>query len=100
MPLSLAAVGTFIGFVHIRFFKLCDGQRGDHSASFTIANMFPAFLRYPVVKITGLIFRIARLLDCTGRLKMWSEENSSGPATLLPRISLKPSSNFDAERRR
>lgn len=100
IPLELGIFGVLSGFLYLRFFKAWEGRHGDHSASFIFANMFPGILRYPMVKISGWIFRLAILLDCSGRLRSWTEEMPSGPSTLLPRINLKPSSNFDVERRR
>ncbi|KAI7869028.1 eukaryotic integral membrane protein-domain-containing protein [Spinellus fusiger] len=61
---NLVNIGWVIGWVYLRFFKIQDGVRGDHSETFAFVTFFPEFL-HPLIRIvSGRVYTTLVRLGC------------------------------------
>lgn len=53
----LVLYGSFISWIHLRFYKYQDGLRGDRSETFSFASFFPEFIQLSIFLLSSFFFK-------------------------------------------
>ncbi|GBB94612.1 hypothetical protein RclHR1_02390018 [Rhizophagus clarus] len=96
----LAFYGSFISWIHLRFYKYQDGLRGDRSETFSFASFFPEFIQPAIKFISTMVFNILVILRCCKPIqkRKFAMDLESLPTNLAP--AMPGSARAEAERRR
>ncbi|RGB41097.1 eukaryotic integral membrane protein, partial [Rhizophagus diaphanus] len=96
----LVLYGSFISWIHLRFYKYQGGLRGDRSETFSFASFFPEFIQPAIKFISTMVFNILVMLKCCKPIqkRRFAMDLESLPTSLAP--AMPGSARAEGERRR
>lgn len=95
--LVVNAASWFGTFVYLRFIRVWEGSRGDHSYTFAFENMVPAILKPIASRIGNAVFAIGLKIDRSALLTEWSVNEAPFASVMASNIDYRKQ---DVERKR